>query len=121
MYVSIGLLIGIKDSFSELQNHIVHYLLALYDFGASSSRLKATYEHEHYYQRPPPELHEEVLQDLNDESKWSEYIGQAKHYSDFLAFFTKEIQELGWQEAVKKWLLRGTPVTERLFANFHSS
>ncbi|KAF8424732.1 hypothetical protein EV426DRAFT_573932 [Tirmania nivea] len=101
-------------------NHAVHYLLALYDFGASSSILKATYEREKYYQRPPPEVHEKVLQDLSDESKWNEYIEKAEYYSDFLAFFTKEIKELGWKETVKKWLFRGTPVTERLFVNITS-
>lgn len=98
----------------------MHYLLALYDFGASASLLKTTYDREQYYQRPPPEVHEKVLQDLSDESKWDEFIGKAEYYSDFLAFFTKEIKELGWQETVHKWLFRGTPVTERLFANIHA-
>lgn len=109
-----------KKLIPELQNHAVHYLLALYDFGASSSVLKATYEREHRYQRPPPEVNEKVLQDLSDESKWNEFIGKGEYYGDFLAFFTKEIKQIGWQETVKKWLFRGTPVTERLFANIHS-
>lgn len=101
-------------------NHSVHYLLALYDFGASSSILKAAYNRELHYQRPPPEVHGNVLQDLSDESKWNEFIGKAEYYSDFLAFFTKEIKELGWKDTVRKWLFRGTPVTERLFVNIHS-
>ena len=98
----------------------MHYLLALYDFGASSSILKAAYKRECHYQRPTPEVHEKVLQDLSDENKWDEFIGKAEYYSDFIAFFTKEIKELGWQDTVKKWLFRGTPITERLLANIYS-
>jgi len=101
-------------------NHTVHYLLALYDFGASASNLKATYEREQHYQRPSPEVHEKVLKDLSDESKWDMFLEKADCYSDFLAFFTKEIKTLGWQETINKWLFRGTPVTETLLANVNA-
>lgn len=102
------------------KNHAAHYLLALYDFGASSTNLKDTYEREKYYQRPPPVVHDKVLQDLNDESKWDNFFEKGDCYSDFLAFFTKEIKTLGWQETVKKWLFRQGPLTERLSANLNA-
>ncbi|KAF8475875.1 hypothetical protein BDZ91DRAFT_648858 [Kalaharituber pfeilii] len=89
---------------SRFYNHIPHYLLALYDFGATPSLLSATYSRECTYQRPIPPVHSSVQVDLSDPEKWDQFLGKGEYYGDFVAFFTKEIKERGWKGAVRRWL-----------------
>lgn len=73
-----------------------------------------------HYQREFPGVHDRVVHDLIDETKWDEFIGKGEYYGDFLTFFTREIKEIGWQKTIHKWLFSGTPVAERILANAYS-
>ncbi|KAI5786484.1 hypothetical protein DFH27DRAFT_528397 [Peziza echinospora] len=104
-------------------NHIAHYLLTLYDLGASSETLKETYAREKGYQRPPPPLHPRAAIDLTNEDNWPTYFGNQEHYTDFLAFFTAEIKTLGWRECISKYIFGKSKIAvmmrKNIFGGFY--
>lgn len=72
-------------------------------------------------QRPLLEVDEKALTDLSDESMWDEYLGDVNHYSSFLAFFRKEMEEIGFQEMINKRLFSGTDAADSLLIRSFAS
>ncbi|KAI9698118.1 MAG: hypothetical protein M1820_007626 [Bogoriella megaspora] len=107
---------------SGFHNHIVHHLLTIYALGATGPTVKKQYDYNLGYQRPLLELNESVVQELHDRSNWEQYLGNGKHYHDFLAFFKQEINQKGWQNVLKEYLFARNETADdlliRMFAGF---
>ena len=48
-----------------------------------------------------------ALEDLADPAQFSQYMGKPARYHDFLVFFEAEIDQLGWQAVLNKYLFAG--------------
>lgn len=95
---------------------MVEDLLACYDFGATPANLHNIYNRVKQVQRPRPDVNPKTLVDLSDESAWHNYLGNNSHYSDFLAFFQKEMAEIGWQQMLNKRMFEGTELANDFLA-----
>lgn len=95
---------------------MTHAILTSYDFGATPAYLNSYYEREKHIQRPLLVADEKVFKDLSDESSWDKYLGDNGHYSDFLAFFQKEVQEIGWQDMINKRMFARTKAADGFLA-----
>lgn len=71
-------------------------------------------------QRAPPELQSEIVVDLSDESQWHKYLGANEHWSDFLTFFQKEMEEIGMPAMLNKRLFAGTEASDDLLTRCFS-
>lgn len=82
-----------------IYSHLIHHLLAAYSMGADTRRLQEIYDFHASYQRklPPP------LQDL-DRNNFRSQLGNRDAYTSFLNMFTKEIDEYGMIETVRRWV-----------------
>ncbi|KAH0562975.1 hypothetical protein GP486_002461 [Trichoglossum hirsutum] len=91
----------------EFHNHIVHHILSIYALGASPETIQKQYDQNTSYQRPPDPIHQEVVDELGDYEKRKKYLGKQKYTSDFLVFYQKEIDRLGWEAALLEHVFKG--------------
>ncbi|KAI5792688.1 hypothetical protein FPQ18DRAFT_389265 [Pyronema domesticum] len=98
-------------------NHISHYLLALYDLGASASLLTRSYHHEASYQRTLEAVPHPDIDPLDPQ-----FLGLHSSYSSYLTFFRNEISTKGYEKVLEETFFSGTEKSEdmfvRLFAGF---
>ncbi|KAJ6785778.1 hypothetical protein PWT90_03036 [Aphanocladium album] len=97
---------------------IVHHLLALYGTGATAENIQRGYDKNKTYQIKRNEQGTKALNALreNYDEATKEFFGRGRYYGDFLRFYQGEIEELGYQEVVLKYLLGNEQNFRRLFA-----
>ncbi|KAH7923708.1 hypothetical protein BV22DRAFT_1014899 [Leucogyrophana mollusca] len=92
-------------------NHLSHHLLAAYDMGASAKLLQDIFNGENSYQRP-------ITAGMGEENKgaprseegkmtpdnFTQYLGDEKHYSAFLTFFTEQIASIGAPDTLERFI-----------------
>ncbi|KAI2471894.1 hypothetical protein F4781DRAFT_385431 [Annulohypoxylon bovei var. microspora] len=93
-------------------NHISHHLLSLYGTGARPEHLKKAYDVNVSYQRPTMKLHENVVEELKDWEAAKKRLGKEQYFPDFLAFFQREIDRLGWEKVLGEYLFGGDEKSE---------
>ncbi|MBE3041731.1 questin oxidase family protein [Candidatus Bathyarchaeota archaeon] len=93
---------------------IVHHLLSLYSCGAEPPALRKAYDVNDFYQRHALKPHDDLAQRLIHWSEAQECLGQEKYYPDLLRFFQNELERLGWQEALLKYLFEGSERSDDL-------
>ncbi|KAI5867171.1 hypothetical protein GGS23DRAFT_612275 [Durotheca rogersii] len=101
-------------------NHISHHILSLYGTGASSEDMKKGFDGNKSYQRPAFEAHREVIEGLKDWEVAKGRLANELHYPDFLAFFQKEIERLGWQQVLKEYVFNGDTKSEDMMLRMFS-
>ncbi|KAK2057899.1 HypA protein [Colletotrichum caudatum] len=103
-------------------NHIPHHVLALYGTGAGPDAIQKAYDGNADYQRPAKGSHDSVVDELHDWEGAQKYLGRERHYSDFLLFYQREIERLGWEAALNEHLFKGDEraddMLQRIFAGF---
>jgi hypothetical protein len=59
---------------------------------------------------------------MHKPDRFKTYLGKEKYYHDFLVFFQKEMEAIGWQEVLNKYLFandeRANDMLSRLYAGF---
>ncbi|ROT43200.1 hypothetical protein SODALDRAFT_327381 [Sodiomyces alkalinus F11] len=105
-------------------NHIVHHLLSLYGTGADASAIRKAFADNDTYQLPVQPTHPAVADELA--ADWAtaapKYLGQGKHYPDFLLFFQREIDRRGgdFTAGVSEFLFRGDARADDLLQRVHA-
>jgi hypothetical protein len=102
-------------------NHIVHHLLALFGTGADAAAIQKGFDANLGYQRPARPTHQDVVDDLfNTWSHATKYLGKGHYYSDFLAFFQREIERKGWEAVVSEYLFSGNGAADDLLVRLYA-
>ncbi len=106
-------------------NHTVHNVLTSLALGATPEELQSAFEDNLPGQRPPPPVDEEAIRSLHDEAKFHEKIGDMTHYTNYLKFFERLIEERGWKDVVNEYCFSHSRVADamliRIFDGaFHS-
>ncbi|KAM3435868.1 hypothetical protein NHJ13734_005368 [Beauveria thailandica] len=99
-------------------NHLVHQLLTLYGTGATPEDIQRGYDNNISYQLKRNEQGEEVQSALRDnfDEAAKEFFGRGRYYGNFIRFYQEEIEKLGWQETVLKYLIHNEQNFTRLFS-----
>ncbi|PNS20559.1 Oxidoreductase [Sphaceloma murrayae] len=97
-------------------NHIVHHLLTLLALGATPDEIRRAYDGNAHYQRDVYPIHERVLQDLSDQEIFRSCLYKEEHYTDYLAFFTTELDKKGIPAVVNEYLFSRTPLADNMLA-----
>ena len=106
-------------------NHTVHNVLTSLALGATPAELQSGFEDNLPGQRPPPPVNEEVIRSFHDEGKFYESIGDQMHYTNYLMFFERLIEEQGWKNVVNKYCFSHSKVADAILTRmfdgaFHS-
>ncbi|KAI1326874.1 HypA protein [Xylariaceae sp. FL0255] len=88
-------------------NHISHQVLSLYGLGASTGDIQKGYDANKTYQRSMYQVHENKIDELHNWEIAKERLGKEENYIDFLVFFQKEIDKIGWQNVLNEYLFKG--------------
>ncbi|KAK2763068.1 hypothetical protein FQN54_009701 [Arachnomyces sp. PD_36] len=103
-------------------NHIVHYVLTRYALGASPESIQNIFDQVSVYQRPVNPADEDVVRTMADREKFKGYLEDEKHYTNFLAFFQREIEKKGVADVLNEHLFAGDEHADdmlvRVFAGF---
>ncbi|KAJ1957650.1 hypothetical protein EC988_000718 [Linderina pennispora] len=87
----------------QFHNHNIHHLLASLSLGASQERLQDIYDKNVPMQRPLPDP---VAGVVITKDNWHEYIGKEEYYTNFVAFFRREIDAEGgdWKPVLVRYM-----------------
>lgn len=103
-------------------NHLSHQILALFGTGASTEALVKNWKENITYQRPATKAHENLVEEFKDWEKAKERLGKGQYYNDWLLFYQREIERLGWQGTLSEYLFKGDERSEdmliRMLAGF---
>lgn len=95
-------------------DHIPHSLLSIYALGGSPEDIRAAYERNQLYQRKAVPVNVEVVEKLNETGDFKEYLGKGKHYSNFLSFFQRQIDEKGVDAVLNEYVFAGNAQAENM-------
>jgi hypothetical protein len=97
-------------------DHIVHFMLTIWALGASPETIQLQYEREDKRQRPAYPRDESTIASFSDKSEFMKYMFQEEHYSNYLAFFQREIAAKGVPAVMKEYLFSGDKLAESLLS-----
>jgi hypothetical protein len=97
-------------------NHIVHSVLTVYALGGTPTDIKRAFDDGQEIQKPmlPQDL--ETVKGLGNPEVFKKKMGFLDEYTNFLAYFEKEIDQKGWKEVVQEHLFAKTPNAQIMFA-----
>lgn len=98
------------------KDHIVHFMLTIWALGASPETIQLQYEREVKRQRPAYPRDEKVVASFSDKDEFMKYMFQEEHYSNYLAFFQREIAAKGVPAVMKDYLFGGDKLAESLLS-----
>lgn len=84
-----------------LSNHMSHYLVALYELGASKERLEKAYED--YSTDTKLEPARPPTTTITTDT-WRDYRGKKSHHLDLVAFFSRELEQLGVRTTLRRYV-----------------
>ena len=106
-------------------NHTVHNVLTSLALGATPTELQRAFNDNLPGQRPQPPVDEETVASFRDDAKFYEKIGDQTHYTNYLVFFERLIEDQGWKNVVTQYCFSHSKVADgiliRMFDGaFHS-
>jgi hypothetical protein len=100
-----------KDGF---HNHIAHHLLTTYALDASTKDLQRHFDSNQSYQRPQGSYDQATVEQLQDPATFIKFLGDERQYKNFLQLFRNEIDSLGWQAVVNKYVFANDEVASKM-------
>ncbi|KAH8747649.1 hypothetical protein F5883DRAFT_509639 [Diaporthe sp. PMI_573] len=100
---------------------MLHHILALYGTGATAPVLQWAFDLRHELQRPVEPRHPDMISRLHQ--SWdhaADYLGNEDHYPDFLAYFQDVINDRGYEQVVRDYLLKHTAASDDLLLRLHA-
>ncbi|KIW05304.1 uncharacterized protein PV09_03829 [Verruconis gallopava] len=97
-------------------NHITHSVLNVFALGGTPEDLQRAFDDGIDIQRPQPPTDPAIVVSLSNPDQFLERMGDLDQYSNFLAFFSREIEEKGWVAVVQDHVFGRSPTAEKMFA-----
>jgi hypothetical protein len=97
-------------------NHIVHHLLSVYALNAPLSDIQQAFDVNKSYQRPVKAFDEEIVESMNEPYSLLRLLGDEEQYENFLEFFTRETETMGWEQVINKYIFAEDNVAESMLA-----
>jgi len=103
-------------------NHIAHHLLTVYALAASPEEIQQHFKSNQSYQRPLGSYDEGAVTKMQDPAEFVKLLGDGRQYKNFLHFFKGEIDNMGWQAAVNRYVFSDDELAKKMlplvFAGF---
>lgn len=98
-------------------NHIPHAVLTTLAMDGGPKEIRRAYDDGEGIQRPKSQADPQAVEEMTDPFKFLERMQDIEEYSNFLAFFEKEIATKGsWQTVVNEYIFARNPQTDFLLA-----
>lgn len=96
-------------------DQITHHLLSLYGTGANTAIIQKGYNDNVSYQRNNMPVDEKIVGRISHWDDAKQYLGKEKYYPDFLVFFQRECERLGWEGLLNEYVFKGDERADDLF------
>ena len=100
-------------------NHTAHNLLTSLATGANPTQLRLAFENNKPIMRARPEIDWETVRGFSDEDKFYEKMSQVPQYTNYLMFFTQQIEQKGYRAVVNEYCFSRTRSADALFARLY--
>ncbi|KAH6658475.1 hypothetical protein BKA67DRAFT_533628 [Truncatella angustata] len=97
-------------------NHTAHNVLTRLALGADETDLENGFVDNKTDQRPRPPVDEQVVRELGTDGGFYKLLGEVNHYTNFLVFFEREIDQKGWREVIQEYCFGRTRNSDTLLA-----
>ena len=105
---------------ATLHNHIVYHTLSLFALGASPDLMLHHTKRNTTYQLVPPKFPDETTLRLMAEPETLKgFIGKEEYFLDFCAFFEQEIEKLGYEDVLQKYLVGDNDIAKDIFPRIY--
>jgi len=74
------------------------------------------YDENKSYQWEARKPHDRVVEDLKGWEHAQKYLGKAQYYPDFLLFFQKEMERMGYEGVMNEYVFKGDAKADDIFA-----
>lgn len=100
-------------------NHLVHNILTRVALGATAKDLELAYIDDAPVQRPRPPVDEQIVQELATEDGFFEHLGEVQQYTNYMVYFRREIERMGWQQTVNQYCFGRTRNADHILSRMY--
>lgn len=105
---------------ATLHNHSVYHTLSLYALGASPDLILHQTKRNTTYQLVPPKFPDETtLRLMAEPESLTNFIGKEEYFLDFCDFFEQEIEKLGYEDVLQKYLVGDNEIAKNIFPRIY--
>lgn len=97
-------------------NHIPHSILTILAMGGGPEQLKRAFDDGAPIQRPLPPVDAQVVESFNDPAIFRAKMTQLTEYTNYLAFFKREIEKKGCEMVINDYCFSRTPNADYMLA-----
>ena len=102
-----------------LHNHIVHHTLTLWALGASPETIRRHQERNGQYQRTSMAIQSNIVEDLAMPRVFKRCLGREENYRNYERFFLKQINDLGYEAVLQKYLIGGDDIADDMLCRIY--
>jgi hypothetical protein len=103
-------------------NHIVHHLLTILSLGATPNQIQTGFNNNNAYQVPQKPTHRNITS-MSDPANFNKHLGKQNYFTDYLTYFTSELDSKGLEAALNEHLFADTPyandMLKRMYSGFY--
>jgi hypothetical protein len=117
------MIIGTETLYPSLQvyfhNHIAHHDITIWALGASPETIRSQHDRNSLYQRGAMEIQSTLVEDMTEPSVFKRCLGREENFLNFCLFFEKEIDRIGYQAVLQKYLVGGSVVADDILCRIY--
>jgi hypothetical protein len=88
--------------------------------GGTPEALKKAYDENANYQHASLPIEEQVIHQFHDHDAYLQHMGKDEYYHDFVQFYASELESLGLNETLDRYLFADTEIAHDLFGRLYA-
>lgn len=92
----------------------------MYALGTSPELIQTHYDNNKTDQRKFQPHDNAVLEDLHDDQKFHNYLGNERYYPEYLEYFRGEIDKKGYEDVINDYCLKGDERADDMLVRLHA-
>ncbi|OQD63897.1 hypothetical protein PENPOL_c008G00514 [Penicillium polonicum] len=100
-------------------NHIVHHDITVWALGGKPETIRSQHDRNSLYQREAFTIQDTLVNDLSDPLVFKRCLGREENFMNFCRFFEHEINRIGYQAVIQKYLVNGTALADDILCRIY--
>lgn len=100
-------------------NHIAHHDITIWALGANPATIRSQHDRNSLYQREAMVIQDSVVKDMADPAVYKRCLGREENFLNYCRFFEDEINRLGYQAVLQKYLVDGSEIADDMLCRIY--
>jgi hypothetical protein len=87
--------------------------------GGKPETIRSQHDRNSLYQRDAPTVQNTLIEDMRDPLVFKRCLGREENFLNFCGFFEAEIDRVGYQEVLQKYLVDGSKVADDILCRIY--